>query len=93
MIPARDLPWGKKPQKWFGGDPINEDQQAAWLKKQYTIAERYGRVKKIFWAFYRDTEGIFNEATDYFGVVRLDFTPKPAYFRMKSLVENYRKGL
>jgi hypothetical protein len=83
------IPLGKTMQNWFGGGPLNEKQQAAWLKKQYQLARKFPQIKKIFWAFYRDTEGIFNEATDYFGLVRSDLTPKPAYHEMKKLMRNF----
>ena len=41
--------------------------------------QRWKGVEKIFWAFFRDTDHHFQCGTDYFGLVRLDFTPKPAY--------------
>lgn len=50
----------------------------------------FPRVEKLFWAFYRDTENEFHDATDYLGIVRLDLSPKPAYHRLKKLIKDWK---
>jgi hypothetical protein len=84
------LPSDKMNLTWFGGDPVDEHKQADWLEKQYEWIQKYPTVEKLFWAFYRDTENEFKDATDYMGLVRLDLTPKPAYSKMKALIQRYR---
>lgn len=84
----KDLP----AQDWFGGKSMNEDQQADWLETQYSWMKNHPQIEKCFWAFYRDTDKIFNEATDYFGLVRLDLTPKPAFHRMKNLINELARS-
>jgi hypothetical protein len=36
-------------------------------------------VEKIFWAFFRDTPNHFGDGVDFFGLVRNDFSKKPAF--------------
>jgi len=83
------IPAGKKEQAWFGGEPMNEKQQADWLKRQYALREQVPQIEMMFWAFYRDTDDIFHQATDYFGLVRADLSPKPAFEVYKNLIRNH----
>ena len=83
------IPAGHPKQAWFQGEAMTEEQQAAWLDTQYDWIARHPEVEKLFWAFYRDTDGIFKDATDYLGLVRKDLTPKPAFRR---LAERIRHG-
>jgi hypothetical protein len=69
---------------WLGGVPT-EIQQAEWLKNVYTNALKWKGVEKIFWAFLRDTDKHFKNDVDSFGLLRLDFSPKPAYHAFKKL--------
>jgi len=85
------IPEGEILQPWFGGEGLNEKQQADWLETQYGWIKNHPYVEKIFWAFYRDTDKIFNEGADYLGLVRKDLTPKPAYFRMKKLIGDFHQ--
>lgn len=63
---------------WLGRSPT-ELQQAEWVDKVYTNALSWKGVKKVFWAFFRDTPNYFKNGTDYFGLVRQDFSAKPSY--------------
>jgi hypothetical protein len=63
---------------WLGKNPT-ETEQAAWLTDLFTRLPRLPSVEKVFWAFLRDTPSHFKDGVDYFGLVREDFTPKPAY--------------
>jgi hypothetical protein len=63
---------------WMGKNP-NETQQAKWLKDVYTELLKNPQVEKIFWAFFRDTKGHWNNGVDYFGMVRWGYSRKPAF--------------
>lgn len=82
----------KKPSRmknwWLGTNP-DETQQADWVSRVY--AEMAGRpaVKKVFWAFFRDTPGHFADGTDAFGLVREDFSKKPAFEVYKRLANPF----
>lgn len=69
--PTRTLPW------WLGPNP-DEAQQAEWVRALYA-ASRQWEVDKVFWAFFRDTPDHFLTGTDFFGLVREDFSKKPAF--------------
>jgi polysaccharide biosynthesis protein PslG len=85
------VPKGLAPLKWFGGDCVDEDQQAEWIQSQFKLMEKHPIIERVFWAFYRDTENEFKDATDYFGLVRLDLTPKPAFHRLKKIIGDWKK--
>ncbi len=74
---------------WFEGEAENEEEQAEWLKKVYALMKQHPRIEKLFWAFYRDTDGMFKDATDHLGIVRHDLSPKPAYFALKNLITHH----
>lgn len=69
---------------WIGRNPT-ETEQADWLEKEYGMIKPFPFVEKLFWAFYRDTENVFQDGVDYFGLVRHDLMPKPAFERLKRL--------
>ncbi len=73
------VPKDKGTADWWKGKNPSEEQQAAWVRKVYAEPLRWNNVDKIFWAFFRDTPNHFQTGTDYFGLVREDFTVKPAY--------------
>ncbi|MDD5692559.1 MAG: beta-galactosidase [Candidatus Omnitrophica bacterium] len=70
---------GLKVGNWWMGKNPTERQQAKWLKDVYTELLKDPHVEKIFWAFFRDTKGHWNNGVDYFGMVRWGFSRKPAY--------------
>lgn len=63
---------------WWEGVPPSEEQQAKWVTSIYEEPLRWPGVQKIFWAFFRDTNS-FGDGVDYFGLVRQDYSLKPAY--------------
>jgi exo-beta-1,3-glucanase (GH17 family) len=63
---------------WMGGNPTEEDQ-ARWVTEVYTTVLKMPYVEKIFWAFFRDTDQHWKNGTDYFGLIRHDFSVKPSY--------------
>ncbi len=74
-------------KEWWIGVNTSETQQAQWLETIYLLARRHPSIEKLFWAFYRDTGEFFKNGVDYFGLVRKDFTPKPAFYRLKTLID------
>jgi GH35 family endo-1,4-beta-xylanase len=93
-ITEMGCPGLKDPQKtkdWWCGQTMSEEEQAAWLERQYEMIKRYPIVEKLFWAFYRDTENIFKDGTDHFGLVSFNFRPKPAFYRFKNLIQRSMK--
>ena len=82
------IPDGQPRQNWFQGTPLTEAQQADWLDTQCDWVARHPEVERLFWAFYRDTGGIFKDATDFLGLVRHDFSPKPAFHRLARRIQN-----
>ena len=69
---------------WMGGNPSEEDQ-ARWVTEVYTEVLTMPFVEKVFWAFFRDTDRHWKNGTDYFGLIRNDFSLKPAYKAYKKL--------
>ncbi|MDD5236093.1 MAG: cellulase family glycosylhydrolase [Candidatus Omnitrophica bacterium] len=69
---------------WLGNNPL-EEEQAGWVKKVYAEPLEWKGVKKIFWAFFRDTPRHWNNGTDYFGLVNTDFSKKPAFTVYKNI--------
>ncbi len=65
-------------KNWWMGRAQNEAEQSDWLKKIYDLSLEPSNVQKVFWAFWRDTNH-FKDGVDFFGLVRRDFSPKPAY--------------
>ncbi|MDD5097060.1 MAG: family 1 glycosylhydrolase [Candidatus Omnitrophica bacterium] len=63
---------------WLGKNP-NERQQAEWVKQVYTELLKDPQVEKVFWAFFRDTLDHWNTGVDYFGLLRWDYSRKPAF--------------
>lgn len=77
---------------WWEGLSPTEAQQALWVEKIYTEPLAWKGVKKIFWAFFRDTPGHFKSGVDTFGLVRDDFSKKPAFEAYKNTAKKL-KGL
>lgn len=71
---------------WMGMSPT-EEQQAAWVKRIYSeILPELPDCDKIFWAFFRDCNNYWNNGIDYFGLLRWDFSKKPAFNAYKKSV-------
>jgi polysaccharide biosynthesis protein PslG len=69
---------------WPSGPNPNEAQQAEWVEKVYGEPLQWPGVKKIFWAFFKDTNKHFGNGGDALGLIRTDFSKKPAF-------ESYKK--
>lgn len=70
--PAASKAW------WLGRNP-DEAEQARWVERLTGEPLKWPGVKRVFWAFFRDTPQHFYNGSDFLGLVRRDFTPKPAY--------------
>jgi hypothetical protein len=73
---------------WWVGANTSESEQEEWIGQIYAWAQKYPEIEKLFWAFYRDTGSVFRDGVDYFGLVRNDFSPKPAFQRLKRLIQS-----
>jgi hypothetical protein len=71
---------------WWLGSAPTEAEQAAWVRSVYAEAFSMPGVKKVFWAFFQDTPNYFRSAVDHFGLIRKDFSKKPAFETYKRLV-------
>lgn len=63
---------------WMGKSPI-EKQQAKFLNYIYTDVIEFSNLEKVFWAYFRDNKDHFKNDVDYFGLIRWDFSKKPAF--------------
>lgn len=77
---------------WWGGVAPTEEQQAVWLETVYKNALQWKGVEKIFWAFFRETDDHFHNAVDSFGIVGVDFAPKPAYKAYQKVTSGMPRG-
>jgi hypothetical protein len=74
-------------KNWWLGENPSELRQAEWVKKIYAELLKNPAVEKIFWAFFRDTQEHWDNGIDYFGLVRWDFSKKPAFGAYKKAVK------
>lgn len=83
---------GIKTGNWWMGKNPTERQQADWLKDVYTHLLENKSIEKVFWAFFRDCKEHWGNGVDRFGLVRWDFTKKPAFISYRKCVENWAKS-
>ncbi|MCX5702404.1 MAG: beta-galactosidase [Candidatus Omnitrophica bacterium] len=83
---------GLKVNNWWMGNNPNEAEQAKWLKDVFTSLTREKFVEKVFWAFFRDTKEHWNNGVDYFGLLRWDFTRKPAFLTYKKCFNDWKRS-
>ena len=76
---------GNQSTAWWLGSTPNESEQARWVQQVYQSLLQLEGVDKVFWAFFRDTSNYFKNDIDHFGLVRNDFTKKPAYSAYQKL--------
>jgi len=76
---------------WWMGPGPEEKEQAGFLAEVYRELLGLDAVEKVFWAFFRDNQDHFKSAVDYFGILRWDFSLKPAYRAYKKAVREWRK--
>lgn len=83
---------GLKVKEWWLGKNPTESQQAKWLKAIYTELPKNKVVERIFWAFFRDCKKHWDNGVDYFGIVRWDFSKKPAFDSYKKIFKTWQKS-
>jgi len=76
---------------WWMGENPDEQQQAEWVSLIFAELTQDKNIEKIFWAFFRDCQGHWNNGVDYFGLVRWDFSKKPAFFAFRKCFLNLQK--
>ncbi|MCX5696954.1 MAG: beta-galactosidase [Candidatus Omnitrophica bacterium] len=86
------VPKGVKTNNWWMGNNPGEEEQAVWAKDVFSGLLKIERVEKIFWAFFRDTLEHWKDGTDYFGLVRWDFTKKGSYAAFKRCFESWKQS-
>lgn len=83
---------GLKVKNWWLERNPNERQQAEWVKKAYEELLKNKAVEKVFWAFFRDCQGHWDNGVDYFGLVRWDFSKKPAFISYQKSIKDWKKA-
>lgn len=81
---------GVKIDNWWMGPNTDEQEQAQWLSEVYSELFKIESVDKVFWAFWRDTQDYWKNGVDYFGIIRKDFSKKPAFSAFKAAVSHYK---
>jgi len=76
-------------KNWWLGENPNDEVQAGWLKLIYSELLKDKHIEKIFWAFFHDTKGHWNNGIDNFGILRGDFSKKPAFKAYKQSFQNW----
>lgn len=74
---------------WWMGSCQDQRQQAQFLERAYTFLLNQQGVEKIFWAFFQDTDNHFHDGVDYFGLLRADYSKKPAYFQYQEVIRKF----
>jgi len=83
-------PGTTKPEScsWWLGQCQSEEEQAEFLTGIYGLLDTYPNLEKIFWSMFRDTEH-FKDGIDSFGIIKKDYSLKPAYSVYKQIIEKY----
>ncbi|MCX7927653.1 MAG: beta-galactosidase [Candidatus Omnitrophica bacterium] len=84
---------GLRVDNWWLGKNPNEHQQAQWVRLVFTKLLDIKYVEKIFWAFWRDTNGHWKNGIDYFGLLRNDFSVKESFIAYKEASRQWRLKL
>lgn len=84
------IPPAQTPRGWWLGQSPTEEQQAQWIRRVFSEPFQWPGVERIFWAFLVDTGSHFGNDVDYFGLLRSDFSPKPAWEALASSIRNSR---
>ncbi|MCK9604579.1 MAG: beta-galactosidase [Candidatus Omnitrophica bacterium] len=84
---------GQETKNWWMGDNPDEQKQAEWLEKVFTGLLKDKNVERVFWAFFRDCKGHWDDGVDYFGIVRWDFSKKPAFQTYQKIYQGYKKSM
>ncbi len=80
---------GLQVKNWWMGLNPTEEQQRDWASRVFSALIKEKSVEKIFWAFFRDCLGHWEDGIDYFGLVRWDYSKKPAFFAYQNCFRNW----
>jgi hypothetical protein len=83
------VPEGTTAANWWLGKNPSESEQASWVSTVYGELPRWEGVEKIFWCFFRETVAHFKSGSDYDGLIRNDFSKKPAFEAYRRAVESH----
>jgi hypothetical protein len=77
-------------QGWWEGKSPSEQAQAGWVGTIYHEMPSWEEehLQRIFWAFFQETKHFGNDI-DAFGLIRRDFSPKPAYEAYQKAAESW----
>jgi len=84
---------GSRVENWWMGNNPQEEEQARWVTDVYTKLLGDKNIEVVFWAFLRDCKGHWGNGIDYFGLVRWDFSRKPAFFSYKKIAHEQIKDI
>jgi len=82
----------KSSPNWWAGENPDEARQAEWVREVYSGLLGNENVEKVFWAFFRDCKNHFYNGTDYFGLLRWDFSKKPSFKAFQQAAREWEKG-
>jgi hypothetical protein len=80
-----DLPVHVTEMGWPSWDPVDEDEQAAWLTRGMLLSQAEGITDLCWYTLYDDEEPVYQE--DSFGLTRWDETWKPSGEAFAALAE------
>lgn len=75
---------------WWLGKNSTERQQSIWLRKVYSELLKDKNVEKVFWAFFRDCADHWGTGVDHFGLVRWNYSKKPAFQSYKECFKKWK---
>jgi len=90
-IGAPGVKKGLDVKNWWLGDNPSEQIQAKWVNEVFTHLTKEEAVERVFWAFFRDCDRHWNNGIDYFGLIRWDFSPKPAFYAYQRCFKEWEK--
>ncbi|MFH1442132.1 MAG: beta-galactosidase [Candidatus Omnitrophota bacterium] len=80
----------KTANSWMGKSP-DEKKQAEWVNEVFSNLIYSEGVERVFWAFFRDCRQHWNNAIDYFGLVRWNFSKKPSFRAYRDCFTTWEK--
>lgn len=71
---------------------VTPDEQAEYLTKALEICLSYAQIKKVFWYCFRDPGDNPLDSEHHYGLIKNNFTPKPAYYAYKEFISKWKKA-
>ncbi len=76
-------PTGGPDSNWY----ISEEKQAQMVEDALSLYKTYDWVGPFFWYTYIDSGKEPTSNENFFGFIRFDGTPKPAYYKLKEMIK------